>query len=156
MPGRQTATAEDAPPSAKSEYTKLVVEKDPFFAPILSVFESQRKLTEEMASALFCNFERFAEIQAEVASALMTGRPGDAFGFLSEILQVVNAAMVAQPALSAKMGGYLEKVKPMIGEIGRELGADGFTIEYGVPSGITVAFHFSVSESSNNRIQATR
>lgn len=156
MPSRNAATAKRAAQSTRSGYAELVIEKDPIFAPILSMFDSQRRLTEEMANIFFRNFERFSEIQTEIASALMMGRPGDAFGFLSEILYVINAALVAQPALSAKMGGYLEKLTPMMGEIGRELRADGFTIQFGVPSGIAVSFHFSVSESSNDQRQATR
>lgn len=156
MPSRQADIAERAAQSTRSEYGKLVIEQDPLFAPILSMFDSQRRLNEEMATILFRNFERFSEIQTEIASDLMMGRPGDAFGFLSEILQVVNAALVAQPALSAKMGGYLKKVKPMMGDIGRTFDADKFTIQFNSLSGISIAFHFSVSESSNNQMQATR
>jgi hypothetical protein len=156
MPTKQRTTAATYDTPVRSEYGKLVVQKDVFFAPIFAMFETQRNLSEELAAALVRNFERFTEIQTEVANSLMGRRAVDAFGFLSEILQVVNAAMIAQPVLSAKMGGYLEKVRPMMGEIGREFGADGFTIEYGVPSGVTVAFHFSLSNSSNTRMQATR
>lgn len=140
--------------SIRSEFTRRIVERDALFAPMLEMFDTQRALTAEMANMLLANIERFAAIQSDVTSALMVGRPGEAFGFLSEILQVVNAAMVAQPSWSAKIGGYLQTLRPMIGEIGRDFGATGFTIEYGVPGGISVAFHFSVDPDSGARAAA--
>ncbi len=107
----------------------------------LNIFQFSREssITNDDAIRLYENFDSFI---SKNTLRIQSAQKSDVINIITELTHYFNMALQLLPSLSEKSGDFLKFLELGVGIGGGEGGWQGFTIQFGFPSGVSFSLHF--------------
>ena len=114
---------------------------------IMAKWEKGHGIAEEDLLDLERDLENLVDAElGRIKDLAGAGKPTEALGQLTKLNAFASSALSQQPSLISVLSQRVEAFRAALDKMGGLFGAAEFSIEFGIPSGISVSLTFTVTE----------